>query len=104
MTSFTRIALLVSGLALSACAAETGPAMSGTNPGSAAPNIQQSSAAATAAQPGTSTGATSVAPGSNQGGRARPTARRSASQAQGNLQAPASDRPVQPYTGARSSN
>lgn len=104
MMSFTRIALLVSGLALSACAAETGPAMSGTNPGSAAPNIQQSSAAATAAQPGTSTGVTAVNPGNQSGRRTQQSVRRSTRQAQGNLQAPAAARPAEPYTGARSSN
>jgi hypothetical protein len=104
MKSVAKIAVLVSGLALSACGAETGPAMSGTDPGQNAPNIQRAAAAATAAQPGTSTGVTEVNPGTNQGGRTRPSARRSASQAQGNLQAPASSRPVDPYQGGRGSN
>lgn len=104
MMSFTKIALLVSGLALSACAAETGQAMSGTDPGQNAPNIQRAAAAATAAQPGTSTGVTAVDPGTNQGGRTRPTATRSSTQARGNLQAPASSRPVDPYQGGRGSN
>lgn len=95
--------MLVSGLALAACA-ESSPPMAGTSPGSAAPPLQQSSAAATAAQPGTSTGVTAVNPGTVQGGSTRPSARRSASQARGSVAAPASARPSDPYQGGRGSN
>lgn len=99
-----RMTVLAAGLALGACAAETGPAMSGTDPGANAPNIQQRAASMTAAQPGTTTGVTEVAPGANEGRSRRPRAVTSASQARGNLEATPAQRPADPYQGGRGSN
>ena len=104
MISIVRYAVLLVGLGLCACGAETGQAMSGTDPGANAPNIQQRAATMTAAQTGTSTGVTSISAGTSEGRSARPQAVRSSSQAVGNLEAPPSDRPVNPYQGGRGSN
>ena len=60
MTRIITPVTLVACLALAACQPASGPAMSGTDPGANAPNIQQRAAAMTSQQQGTSTGVTEV--------------------------------------------
>ena len=104
MTRSITPAALVACLALAACQPASGPAMSGTDPGANAPNIQQRAATMTAAQQGTSTGVTAVSPGANEGRSRRPQASRSAADASGNLGAAPAQRPADPYQGGRGSN
>lgn len=104
MTRPMTAATLLACLALGACQGASAPAMSGTDPGANAPNIQQRASAMTAAQPGSSTGVTEVTPGANEGRSRRPQAARSASQASGDLAATPAQRPADPYQGGRGSN
>lgn len=98
---FARLAALLSGIVLAGCGYETGTAMPGTSPGSAAPPLEREAAAMTQAQPGTSTGVTQVLPGGNQGSR-RTSAQRSPAAARGNLEEPGVMRPYDPRIGSNS--